>query len=330
MTHLEQAAWKEGEASDQLQNRRKTDSDRGELYHTGDRPGKCIHCQRCISACSKRAGNGTLKSGRTGVFHTVDAPFGPDWKKTACESCGNCVAACPTGALTLKRELKSRIWETRRVRTTCPHCATGCQFDLIVKGNDIISVSAADGPSNHGLLCVKGRSGSFDFVSSPDRLTVPLIKNPETGEFEEASWEEAIAFTAKRFMELKAEYGPDALAGFACSRSTNEDVYMVQKMVRTCFGTNNTDNCARVCHSATVAGLAKTLGSGAMTNTIYDITHEADCILLIGSNPEEAHPVVGMQLRQGTAVSGCFPTGCGAPGRGISLPADHGQDPLPV
>ncbi len=261
-------------------------------------PGKCIHCQRCISACSKLAGNGTLKSGRTGVFHTVDAPFGKDWKKTSCESCGNCAAACPTGALILKRELSTRAWETRRVRTTCPHCATGCQFDLIVKGNRIVSVSAADGPSNHGLLCVKGRSGSFDFVAASDRLTTPLIRNRETGAFEEASWEEAVSYTARRFMELKKEYGPDSLAGFACSRSTNEDVYMVQKMVRTCFGTNNTDNCARVCHSATVAGLAKTLGSGAMTNTIYDITHEADCILLVGSNPEEAHPVVGMQLRQ--------------------------------
>ncbi|MBO4763027.1 MAG: molybdopterin-dependent oxidoreductase, partial [Candidatus Methanomethylophilaceae archaeon] len=210
----------------------------------------------------------------------------------------NCAAACPTGALTLKRDLAYRAWETRRVRTTCPHCATGCQLDLIVKGNRIVGAEAADGPANHGLLCVKGRSGSFDFVSSPDRLTTPLIKDRATGEFREASWEEAISYTARRFLELKEKYGPDSLAGFACSRSTNEDVYMVQKMVRTCFGTNNTDNCARVCHSATVAGLARTLGSGAMTNTIYDITHDADCILLVGSNPEEAHPVVGMQLRQ--------------------------------
>ncbi len=261
-------------------------------------PGKCIHCQRCIGACHELAGNGTLQSGRSGVFHTVDAPFGANWKKTRCESCGNCAAACPTGALTMKRQSGYRAWETRRVRTTCPHCATGCQFDLVVKDNRIVDVKAADGPSNHGLLCVKGRSGSFDFVAAPDKLTEPLIRNRASGEFERASWEDAIDYTAKRLLEIKTKYGADALAGFACSRSTNEDVYMVQKMVRTCFGTNNTDNCARVCHSATVAGLAKTLGSGAMTNTIYDITHDADCILLVGSNPEEAHPVVGMQLRQ--------------------------------
>ena len=182
--------------------------------------------------------------------------------------------------------------------TTCPHCATGCQFYLVVKDNKIVSVEAADGPSNHGLLCVKGRSGSFDFVHSADRLKTPLIKNKATGEFEEASWDEAISYAAKKFMELKEKYGGDSLAAFACSRSANEDIYMVQKMARVCFGTNNTDNCARVCHSATVAGLAKTLGSGAMTNPIYDITHDVDCIMLVGSNPEEAHPVVGMQIRQ--------------------------------
>ena len=261
-------------------------------------PSKCIHCQRCISTCNRATGNHTLQSGRTGVFHTVEAPFGADWKTSGCESCGNCAAACPTGALTLKRGEKYRAWETRKVLTTCPHCATGCQFYLIVRGNQIVDVQAADGPSNHGLLCVKGRSGSFDFVNSPDRVRTPLIRNKETGELEPATWEEAISYTAKRFMELKEKYGGDALAGFACSRSANEDIYMVQKMVRTCFGTNNTDNCARVCHSATVAGLAKTLGSGAMTNPIYDITHDVDCILLVGSNPEEAHPVVGMQIRQ--------------------------------
>ncbi len=261
-------------------------------------PAKCIHCQRCISVCHLVAGNGTLKSSRTGTFHLVDAPFGMDWKETGCESCGNCAAACPTGALSLKRRDTYREWEVRKVRTTCPHCATGCQLDLIVKNGRIVSAEAADGPANHGRLCVKGRSGSFDFVHAPDRLRTPLIKNRQTGKFESATWEEAVSYAAKRFMEIREKYGDESLAGFACSRSANEDIYMVQKMVRTCFGNNNTDNCARVCHSATVAGLARTLGSGAMTNTIYDITHKADCILLVGSNPEEAHPVVGMQIRE--------------------------------
>lgn len=261
-------------------------------------PGKCIHCQRCVNACHSIACNGTMKSGRLGVFHIVEAPFGEDYKTTGCESCGNCAAVCPTGALTLKKEAAYRNWEVKKVLTTCPHCATGCQFYLVVKDNHIVNVEPAQGPSNRGRLCVKGRSGSFEFVHSKDRLTKPLIKDRATGKFREATWEEAISYTAKRFMELKARYGGDALAGFACSRSANEDIYMVQKMVRTCFGTNNTDNCARVCHSASVAGLAKTLGSGAMTNPIYDITHDVDCILLVGSNPEEAHPVVGMQIRR--------------------------------
>ncbi len=261
-------------------------------------PSKCIHCMRCISVCNNIACNGSLKNGRSGTFHIVDAPFGSNYKETDCESCGNCASVCPTGALTLKREVHYRDWEVKKVLTTCPHCATGCQYYLVVKDNRIVNVEPANGPSNHHRLCVKGRSGSFDFVHSKDRIKRPLIKDRSTGEFKEATWEEAIKYTAQRFMEIKEKYGPESLAGFACSRSANEDIYMVQKMVRTCFGTNNTDNCARVCHSASVAGLARTLGSGAMTNPIHDITHDVDCILLVGSNPEEAHPVVGMQIRR--------------------------------
>lgn len=264
-------------------------------------PSLCIHCQRCVNMCSKVAGRKALKTSKTGVFTVIDAPFDEDFKQHNCESCGNCACACPTGALILKRRKVYREWEVKKVLTTCPHCATGCQFYHVIKDNQIVDVKSADGESNHMLLCVKGRSGSFDFVHSPERLKYPLIKNRETGEFERASWDEALDLVARKFMEIKKQYGPDSLAGFACSRSPNEDIYMTQKMVRTCFGTNNVDNCARVCHSASVAGLAMTLGSGAMTNPIYDITHDVDCIMLIGSNPEEAHPVVGMQIRQAVA-----------------------------
>ena len=165
----------------------------------------------------------------------------------SCEKNGDCELqkyCIEYGVDTTKYE--GRAWEVKRVRTTCPHCATGCQMDLIVKNGKIVDVEGADGPSNHGLLCVKGRSASFDFVDSPERIRYPLIKNKETGEFERATWEEALDLVADRFLAIRNSYGGEALAGFACSRSTNEDVYMLQKMVRVAFGSNNTDNCARV------------------------------------------------------------------------------------
>ncbi len=169
-------------------------------------------------------------------------------------------------------------------------------MNLLVKNNRLVGVEPLDGPANKNLLCVKGKFASYKFVGSGDRLTEPLIKR--NGIFEPASWEEALTLVSSKFNEIKAENGPDALAGFSCSRATNEDNYVFQKMVRAAFGTNNVDNCARVCHSASVHGLAQTLGSGAMTNPIADITEDVDMILLVGSNPEEAHPVIGAQIRQ--------------------------------
>lgn len=261
-------------------------------------PNLCIVCQRCVGACNNVARNHTLQTAKKGTKTAIMAPFGPNWKSTGCESCGMCAAACPTGAIVEKRRHDYRSWEVEKTLTTCPHCATGCQYYLVTKNGKIVDVEGADGPSNRSRLCVKGRSGSFDFVQSPDRLTTPLIKNHETGKFESATWDEALDLVASKFTELKNTYGPDSLAAFACSRSTNEDCYMLQKMARTAFGTNNVDNCARVCHGPSVAGLARTLGSGAMTNPIFDVTNDVECIMLVGSNPEEAHPVVGMQIRE--------------------------------
>ncbi|NST07664.1 formate dehydrogenase subunit alpha [Enterococcus faecalis] len=259
-------------------------------------PEKCIMCRRCARVCQLRQGRDVLSIANRGFETKMMPSYGQAFDQSICESCGNCVSSCPTGALTAKDTKEYRKWETQKIPTTCPHCGTGCQMNLLVKNNRLVGVEPLDGPANKNLLCVKGKFASYKFVGSGDRLTEPLIKR--NGIFEPASWEEALTLVSSKFNEIKAENGPDALAGFSCSRATNEDNYVFQKMVRAAFGTNNVDNCARVCHSASVHGLAQTLGSGAMTNPIADITEDVDIILLVGSNPEEAHPVIGAQIRQ--------------------------------
>lgn len=259
-------------------------------------PTKCILCRRCARVCQNIQCNGTISIADRGFDTHVTPPLQEMFRNSNCVSCGNCVQACPVGALSLKAGKNYRSWEVKKVLTTCPHCATGCQMNLIVKNNKIVACEGAYGPSNNRLLCVKGRFGSFDFIHSEERLTDPLIK--KNGKFEKATWDEALDLIASKMTQLKKDYGTESLAGFSCSRAPNEDNYVFQKMVRTVFGTNNVDNCARVCHSASVHGLAMTLGSGAMTNTIKDITEEPEVMLIVGSNATEAHPVVGAQIRK--------------------------------
>lgn len=208
-------------------------------------PEKCIMCRKCVRMCEKLQCKDTLSaSGRS--FHTqITTAYDLPRTEPICESCGNCVSVCPTGALA-SRDQKThyRSYEVKATRTTCPHCAVGCQFDLLSKGSTLVGVDPADGPSNGGLLCVKGKYGSYKFVNSDDRLTKPLVR--KEGVLQEATWDEALSIIANELSRIKRQAGPDAIAGFACSRATNEDNYLFQKMMRAGVGTNNVDNCARV------------------------------------------------------------------------------------
>jgi len=258
-------------------------------------PNRCILCGRCVRACADIAGQGILNFANRGSKTIIVADLSWPLAQSSCVSCGACIQACPTGALTEKlARFQGRSWEFRKVQTTCPYCGVGCQIELSIKDNKIVKVlGVEDGPDNKGNLCVKGRFG-FDYVHHPDRLTTPLIKR--NGKFEEAGWDEALDLVATRFEELKDKYGNDALAGLSSAKCTNEENYVFQKFVRTCFGTNNVDHCARLCHASTVVGLSTAFGAGAMTNSVREF-EEANVVLITGSNTTENHPVIGSHLK---------------------------------
>lgn len=259
---------------------------------------KCIQCGRCIRACEEMQGKGVLSFISRGIGVTVGTGF-DQWKESPCDGCGSCIQICPVGALSSKQVYgpRKRIRKKdieKTVRTTCPYCGVGCQLDVGIRKNRIISVQGADSVPNFSKTCVKGRFG-LDFVDRPDRLTKPLIKKNNV--FVEAEWDEAIDYTAKRLSEIKAQYGAEAIAGLSSARCTNEENFVFQKFIRTVIGTNNVDHCARLCHASTVAGLAITLGSGAMTNTIAELEH-AEVILVTGSNTTETHPVISTYIKK--------------------------------
>ncbi len=205
---------------------------------------RCILCGRCVQACNEIQVNRAIGYGYRGAASKIVTSGDQPYHLSDCVFCGQCVEACPVGALTEKKAVgQGRSYELKQVRTTCPYCGVGCQMLLHVKAGKIVKVTAAQGPSNKGRLCVKGRFG-YDFVHSPERLTTPLIK--ENGQFREASWEEALGLVAKKFKEVKKEHGPGAIAGLSSARTTNEENYLFQKLFRVGLGTNNVDHCARL------------------------------------------------------------------------------------
>ena len=260
---------------------------------------KCIMCNRCVRTCNEIVVRGAIGYDPVRGFAAVaDIPRDKDSTLADCELCGQCIAACPTGALVGKREkLCGRNWDLKKVRTTCPYCGTGCNIDLYVNPKTKKVVKAAgskDGPVNWGRTCVKGRFG-YEFIHSPERITTPLIK--KDGRFVPASWNAAYDHIAANFNKIKESYGPDSLGVFACSRSVNEDNYLLTKLARAVFGTNNIDNCARVCHAPSVAGLSAVFGTGAATNS-FDQIYGGDVLFVTGSNTTEAHPIIGMNIKR--------------------------------
>ncbi len=257
---------------------------------------KCILCGRCVKICEEIQMLNIPDFANRGFDTKISTFYDSPLQETNCAFCGQCVAVCPVGALTEKVcRFKGREWELKKVTTTCPYCGCGCTFDLNVKDNNVVKVTSTDGLVNGLALCVKGRFG-FDFINSPERLKTPLIKQ-DSGEFRQASWDEALELITDRIGKIKTQYGSDSIAGISSARCTNEENYLFQKFMRAVIGTNNVDHCARLCHASTVAGLAVSFGSGAMTNSIDEIK-DADCILVTGSNTTECHPIIGLKIKQ--------------------------------
>ena len=268
---------------------------------------KCILCTRCVRACAEIQGRFVWGVAGRGDETRIIAGANTTMLDARCESCGACVAYCPTGALDNRMSLNLGLPD-KLIQTTCPYCGVGCQFDLNVKDGEIIRVTSyPDAPVNGMHLCVKGRYG-YDFVHHKERLSSPMVREyllsgqprPEVGrgKWVEVNWETALDLVANKIVQVKAESGPDAVGILSSAKCTNEENYLMQKFARQVVGTHNVDHCARLCHSSTVAGLVMCFGSGAMSNTMQDIVEEAKAIFVIGSNTTEQHPVFGTKIRQ--------------------------------
>ena len=268
----------------------------------------CIQCKRCVRACREEQVNDVIgyafRAGESKIVFDFDDPMGA----STCVACGECVQACPTGALMPARDA-GMVVPDKQVDSVCPYCGVGCQLTYQVKDNTILYVQGKDGPANAGRLCVKGRYG-FDYVQHPHRLTTPLVRKPGAAKhkdfvvdpenwqqvFRTATWEEALDLAAKGLRETRDRYGKRSLAGFGSAKGTNEEAYLFQKLVRTGFGSNNVDHCTRLCHASSVAALMEGINSGAVSNQVRDAAR-AEVIFVIGANPTVNHPVAATWMK---------------------------------
>lgn len=262
-------------------------------YMTSDL-SKCINCFRCVRACDEVQGEFVLNMAGRGFDSHIIKSYNDNFFGSDCVSCGACAQACPTSAISDIFESKS-VAVDKKVRTICTYCGVGCNLEVAVSNGKVKSIQAPyDAEANGGHTCLKGRY-AFSFYNHPERLQSPLIR--KNGELVQCSWEEAYDYIAAELTRIKMHYGPDYIAGISSARCTNEENYLMQKFIRAVIGTNNIDSCARVCHSPTALGMQRTFGTGAATNSIIDLQY-TDCIMVIGANPTDAHPVTGAKLKQ--------------------------------
>jgi formate dehydrogenase major subunit len=259
-------------------------------------PTLCIVCSRCVRACDEQQGTLALTIQGRGFASKVAASEDQPFMQSECVSCGACVEACPTAALS-EKSLIALGQPDRSAQTTCAYCGVGCTFHAEVRDDRVVRMAPnRDGQANHGHACIKGRF-AFGYVTHPERVTKPMIRQRISEPWREVSWPEAIAYAASEFKRIQAEHGKHAVGGITSSRCTNEETFLVQKLVRAAFGNNNVDTCARVCHSPTGYGLKHTIGESAGTQA-FDSVMDADVIIVVGANPTDGHPVFASQLKR--------------------------------
>jgi len=259
-------------------------------------PSKCIVCNRCVRACEETQGTFALTVDGRGFASRISPGQFQPFMESECVSCGACVQACPTATLMEKSVIELGQAE-HSVVTTCAYCGVGCSFKAEVKGETVVRmVPNKNGQANMGHSCVKGRF-AWGYATHPDRITKPMIRKSINDPWQEVSWEEAIRYAASEIKRIQAKYGRGAVGGITSSRCTNEETYLVQKLVRAAFGNNNVDTCARVCHSPTGYGLKVTMGESAGTQTFESVLH-SDVIFVIGANPTDGHPVFGSIMKR--------------------------------